>query len=310
LIRRLDEATAQEFPILAELCAEGLTHYVMAPLFFSEGVVNAASWASDAPEGFSAANIALLRAITPVFTLLIESVAVRRMSAELMATYLGRTTAARVLAGEIQRGHMQRISAAIFVCDLRGFTQYSNTHDEAQVIDRLNRYFDAVAAPIDASGGEILKFQGDGVMAIFRDRSEEAARSSNSGEACRRALAAARGALAAIDDANAAADARPDPPFAVGIALHYGVIAYGNIGARDRLDFTVVGHDVNLAYRIERQCAALGHRLVLSARLAQAVAPVRSLGVFPLRGFATPQELFTTDEPAIEAPALQHADRF
>jgi adenylate cyclase len=222
------------------------------------------------------------------------------MAGELLKTYLGRSTAGRVLAGEIRRGHMQRIQAAIFVCDLRGFTRFSNTHDEAAVIDRLNRYFDAVGAPVEAHGGEILKFQGDGLMAIFRDGAAAGDRCAQGGDgvggACRRAIAAAVAAVAAV---GASAD-DGEPPLDVGIALHYGSVAYGNIGTQDRLDFTVVGHDVNLAYRLERQCAALRQRIILTADVAGASGVVaRSLGWFDLRGFDAPQELFTFN--AVEA---------
>jgi adenylate cyclase len=216
LIRRLDEDAAREFALLGALRNEGLTHYAMAPLVFSDGAVNAASWASDAPEGFTPAQLALLRAIAPVFSLLIEMAAVRRMAGELLGTYLGRSTAGRVLAGEIRRGHMQRIEAAILVCDLRGFTLFSNSHDEAAVIDRLNRYFDAVGGAIEAQGGEILKFQGDGVMAIFRDGGQP-----DACDACRRAVAAAARAVAAAD---ASAGAAIEPPLGIGIALHYGEV--------------------------------------------------------------------------------------
>jgi adenylate cyclase len=301
LVRRLDEATAAEFPILAGLRRRGLTHYVMAPMPFSDGTVNAASWASDAPGGFSDADIALLREIAPTLALLMEMRAVRRMASELMATYLGPEAGARVLAGEIRRGNTMRMQAAILLADLKDSTRYSNLHREDEMVARLNRYFDCVAPPVESRGGEVLKFVGDGMMAIFRDEPGE-----DGGRACCSALEAARAGLAAMEAANRGPAVDGEPPLAGRMALHHGTVAYGNIGAPDRLDFTVIGHDVNLAYRIERQGSELGLPLVMSGPFARQVAgagALVSLGSFELRSLDMAEELFTLEEAPPETPA-------
>jgi adenylate cyclase len=288
--RRLDDVGAADFPILQELRRRGLTHYVMAPIAFSDGTVNGASWASDAPQGFSDADIALLHEIAPALALLMEMRSVRRMAGELMATYLGPEAGARVLAGEIRRGNTLSMRAAILLTDMKDSTRYSNTHREDEMVARLNRFFDRVAPPVGAHGGEILKFVGDGMMAIFRDDGTE----EGASRACCRALEAAGEALAAIEAANG--EPRPDgePPLAARFALHHGTAAYGNIGAPDRLDFTVIGHDVNLAYRIERQGSALALPIVMSAPFAHQVrGRTVSLGRFELRSIETAEELFT-----------------
>jgi adenylate cyclase len=218
----------------------------------------------------------------------------RRMASELMATYLGPETGALVLAGEILRGHTERIRAAILLFDLRASSRYANTHSAEEAVARLNRYFGCVSPPVVAHGGEILKFIGDGMMAIFRDHQDD----DGDRRACSRALEAAREALAAIDAANAASTDPDEPPLATGIALHHGTVAYGNIGAPDRLDFTVIGHDVNVAFRIERECSTLAVPVLMSAPFARLVeAPAVSLGRFQLRGIEF-EELFTLEEAA------------
>ena len=294
-VRRRIEApdTPLDFPILGELRAEGVTDYVALPLPFSHGRMNVLSLATDRPGGFTDAELAAFIELMPLLALVLEIKETKRMAGTLLDTYLGRDAGRRVLGGLVRRGDGVTLAAALLYSDLRGFTALADRLPGDQVIDLLNDYFECMAAAIHARGGEILKFVGDAVLAIFpiaddldRDR------------ACLAALAAAREGLAALDAANerraAAGRARID----LGLALHTGSVTYGNIGAPDRLDFTVIGPAVNLVTRLEGLCAPLGQRLLTSARFASPCG-VRlvSLGFHRLRGIAEAQEVFGLPSP-------------
>jgi len=293
-VRRRIEApdTPLDFPILGELRAEGVTDYVALPLPFSHGRMNVLSLATDRPGGFTDAELAAFIELMPLLALVLEVKETKRIAGTLLDTYLGRDAGRRVLGGLVKRGDGVT-PAALWYCDLRGFTALADRLPSDEMIDLLNDYFECMAAAIHARGGEILKFVGDAVLAIFpiaddldRDR------------ACLAALAAAREALAALDAANerraAAGRARID----LGLALHTGSVTYGNIGAPDRLDFTVIGPAVNLVTRLEGLCAPLGQRLLTSARFASPCG-VRlvSLGFHRLRGIAEAQEVFGLPSP-------------
>src|SRR5262249_42613334 len=154
----------------------------------------------------------------------------------LLDVYLGKNAACRVVAGHFQRGRGELIEAAIWFSDMRDFTALSDRTAPARVVEVLDAYFDAVATAVAEQGGEVLKFIGDAVLAIFPigDPGPVAR------DACRRALAAADLAFAALGRINEERRARGEEPIAVGVALHRGQVMYGNIGARDRLDFTVI----------------------------------------------------------------------
>jgi adenylate cyclase len=174
--------------------------------------------------------------------------------------------------------------------DLRGFTQLSETHSGEDVIELLNQYFETVSKPFTDAGGEILKFIGDAMLAILpvNGDGDGAGR-----QACDTALAAAVNAVDSLARMNGERREAGRPVINAGLALHVGEVLYGNIGTRDRLDFTVIGHAVNLVSRIEHFCAEAGHQMVLSADFAAtADIPVRSLGKHPLKGIAAPQEIF------------------
>jgi adenylate cyclase len=191
-----------------------------------------------------------------------------------------------VLSGEIRRGSGTTITAALFVADLRGFTALADMAG-VSLIGRLDRHLEAMAEPVAEQGGEVLKFMGDGLLAVFPIDETRPAE-----EACAAAVRAAQAALARNEAVNRAL---PDEtPLHLDIALHCGDVFYGNIGAAGRLDFTVIGPAVNEASRMEALCATLGCPLVMSERIARASpAPVRSLGRHRLRGIASGRELFT-----------------
>jgi adenylate cyclase len=287
--RRLADPVAEDdFPIVAELRAEGITDYVVLPLVFGSGQIQAATWASRHPDGFEDRHLRALRDLLPALAALLEAHELRRTTRTLLETYLGQQAGRRVLNGTIRRGDGQTLAAALWYCDLRGFTAMSNELPRDELIAVLNDYFECVTGPVHAHGGEVLKFIGDSVLAIFpiaddldRDR------------ACRTALAAAEAALADLGGLNAARRAAGKSGLAVGIGLHVGGVMYGNIGAPNRLDFTVVGPAVNMVTRIEGLCVELGRALLASAMFASPCgSKLVPVGHYRLKGIADPQEIF------------------
>jgi adenylate cyclase len=272
----LSETTDRHFPILATLRAEGVTHYVMAPLFFSNRIVNAMSWATDAPGGFTEADVELFRDLVTAFVPVLETTAGRRIYGELLATYVGRDPGARIMAGAVQRGDVRHLKAAMLIADLRGFSRLTDELPEERIVELLNAFFDLVVPGVLAGGGEILKYVGDAVIAIFPVTGDDPT------PACGSALTAAQTALAALQ----AAPQEIQQHISFDIALHYGDAAYGNIGSGNRLDFTAVGRDVNILSRLELLCKDLGRPLLMTDTFAVEVAePVIEIGYFELRGF-------------------------
>jgi adenylate cyclase len=280
---------ALDFPILAELKVEGVTDYLALPLSFSHGRMNVISIATDRSGGFSSEDIDRFAELMPLLSLVLEVKETGRIANTLLETYLGRDAGRRVLSGLVKRGDGATIAAALWYCDLRGFTRMSEAMPRDEVIETLNDWFSAVAEPVHAHGGEVLKFIGDAMLAIFpiaddldRDR------------ACHTALTAAEAALAGLDQLNEGRAEAGKPPLEMGLALHMGAVMYGNIGAPDRLDFTVIGPAVNLVTRLEGLTARLGLRLVASTRFASPCGSrLRSIGRHELRGIAEPEEVFS-----------------
>jgi adenylate cyclase len=298
LRRRLSVATMDEFSLLPDLLAAGMTDYVAIITRFPPGGVIGemdgvyTSCATRADHGFDDGHIAALARIAPYLALAIKSVSLAHMTGTLMETYLGRDAGQRVLGGRIVRGVAERIDAVVWFSDLRGFTRITDTAPE-QVIPLLNDYSDAIVSAIHEHGGDVLKLIGDGTLAIFtaQDRMR----------ACSAALSAAIAARRGIAELKKrrAADGRPVTDMYLG--LHVGEVFYGNVGSRERLDFTVIGPAVNEASRITAMCRSLDQPVLISAAFAH-VGDVRhrlvSVGRYALRGVSHPQELFTLDPDA------------
>ncbi|MGH6898681.1 MAG: adenylate/guanylate cyclase domain-containing protein [Geminicoccaceae bacterium] len=290
--QRLDlPDVAFRFPLFYELRDEGLTDYVALPITFSDGKIHGTTWASDRPGGFATSDLAQIYDLLPLFSLLLEIHLNRRIAINLLDTYVGHAAGERILRGQITRGSGETVGAAIWFCDLRGFTALSERMDRDRLLACLNQYFDGMAKPVEEHGGEILKFMGDAMLAIFPFDSEQA---------CRRALQAALDARAAMAQLNRERAARGEEALGFGIALHAGDVMYGNIGAADRLDFTVIGPAVNLAARLEGLCRELGLDLVLSDAFARLCAAFEfhPLGAYQLAGIGRPVEVFTVFESA------------
>jgi adenylate cyclase len=276
------------FALCAELRDEGGTDFYALPLPFANGQVGYATFVTDAPAGFDDATLALLDATQPFLARRVELESAYYATRALLEVYLGKNAARRVLAGEFQRGRGELFDAAIWFSDVRGFTQLSDRTPPARVVEILDGQFDAVAGAVSDHGGEVLKFIGDAVLAIFP-------LGDDARGACRRALAATEAAFAALARVNEGLAARGDAPVEVGIALHRGPVMYGNIGARDRLDFTVISSAVNEASRLESLCKPLATRLAMSAAFVETgeIEGVVDLGEHPLRGVRDPLRVFT-----------------
>jgi adenylate cyclase len=288
LRRRLEgPAAVLDFPILTELRDDGSTDYVIMPVVYSSGVTDFISWTTDRPEGFTTQHLTLLYDLLPLIALRIELASSYDATRTLLTTYLGREPARRVLAGSVRRQNVETIRAAVLVSDVRGYTRMTDRLPPAEIVRLLDDYFERVAEPIEAHRGEVLKFIGDGLLAMFEAKDDQA-------DACRRALAAAKEALAALAQVSAERRAEGLPEIHIGVGLHLGEVQYGNIGARERLDFTVIGPAVNEASRVEALCKVLRRPLLATAAFAEAVGidSLESLGFHGLRGVAEPQEIF------------------
>ncbi len=282
-----DGAALERYPLLRAFRAAGATDYLALPLHAFVGRHRVVTWASDRPGGFTDAHIAAIEALVPALAVVVETNALKRMSAILLDTYLGRTIGRHILDGEIFRGQGRRLRAALMAADLRGFTNLADRMPGEELIRLLDDYFDAVAAAVHGQGGEILKFVGDGVLAIFEPdgRSEQ--------DAVRAALAAGQDALQRLDTVNNNRAAVGQELIAIGIGLHLGEVIYGNVGAADRLDYTAIGPAVNLVCRLEGLTKRLGRPLLLSESFAEAYGgKLLSLGFQPVRGLSEPQEVF------------------
>ncbi|HVI89201.1 MAG TPA: adenylate/guanylate cyclase domain-containing protein [Dongiaceae bacterium] len=239
---------------------------------------------------FDAAETGQLQAVARFAAAPLAALAARGALTALLEAYLGRRSAARVQAGALQRGTGETIRAALLYADLRGFTAMSEAAEPAAVIAALNAWFDRVAGAVHAFGGEVLKFIGDGVLAIFPVTDHPAAAC----EAALRAIIAARAGMAHLDQAR---QAQGLPPLPFGAALHLGEILWGNVGAADRLDFTAIGPAVNLVSRLEGLCRPLGHAVLISGAVAaETNTPLIPLGAHELRGIAAPCPVFTLPE--------------
>ena len=294
--RRLEaEYVPGEFPLTDELKGEGVTDYVCMSVEFVHGERTAISFASDRPGGFSESHLRQFNDMLPMLARLLEREMLRSTAINVLDTYVGRDAGARVLSGRITRGSGETLRAAIWYCDMRDFTGLSERLPQDAVIGLLNDYLDTVAGPVQAYGGEILKFVGDGMLAIFPIAAGDPA-----GEACGRALAATTDAGEAMAALNRRRTGAGEAPLDYGIALHVGDVVYGNVGAANRLDFTVIGPAVNLATRIEGVCKIVKRRPLMSGAFVEAAGcSADPVGRFELKGIATPQEVFALgDGPA------------
>ena len=282
-----DPALGRQHAVYDEMRGQGLTDYVAWPMYHTLGKRHVVTFATDRVGGFDDAQIASLLKLVPILALVSEIRVKNRLARTLLETYVGTHAGELILAGATRRGTGTTVRAAIMICDLRGFTQISDNWPRDDVIDLLNGYFDAMSEPIARHGGEILKFIGDGLLAIF-PLSEPAACAN-----LLRAVSEARQAMAALNQKNREAGGRA--PLNYGIGVHVGDVMYGNIGSQTRLDFTVIGPAVNMASRLEALTKQLHKPVLLSGAFADFVKgdfDLESVGEHEVRGFNNPIELF------------------
>ena len=295
-----DPAVPRDFTVLDELAGDGVTDYIAALLTFTNGEIHVVTWTTRAQGGFTDAQIAGLAMVEPPLARMAEIMALRRTTRNLLDTYVGAHTGERIMKGQIRRGDTEAIHAAIWLSDMRGFTALADRLPPATLVRLLNAYFDAQVPAIARHGGEVLKFIGDGLLAIFPVRDGDDAAS------CNAALAAAHEARAeiAVLDSGHGIDGVERVRF--GLALHLGEVMYGNIGGATRLDFTCIGPAVNLAARVEKLAGELGRTVLASAefaaRCSSALMPVGRFSVrgieAALRVFGLPEEADTADRGA------------
>ncbi|MEQ8965930.1 MAG: adenylate/guanylate cyclase domain-containing protein [Azospirillaceae bacterium] len=305
------------FEVLSEFRAAGATDYLLFGTTYTadapEGLARdddpgargmIASWTTDRPGGFTEAEVAGLSRVQPLFAAALRTGIERHIAATVLETYLGPDAGRRVLGGHIRRGSVEAIDAAILVADLRGFTTLADRLDRDALIGLLNADLAAIVAAVEAEGGQVLKFLGDGLLATFAldpvaDGGAESSGAPDRAAVCARALAAASGASAAVAALDAERAASGGPTAGLDVALHLGTVAYGNVGSESRLDFTVIGPAVNEASRIEALCAEIGAPILASRAFVEAAGTpglFRSVGEHRLRGVAAPRELFAVVE--------------
>jgi adenylate cyclase len=282
---RLGEGEDQGMADLTQLMEDGYVDYLGLPIRVAGKLQAGIGFATLRPGGFSDADVATLEsaneAMGPVAQLLIQS----GVQATLLKAYLGTDAGTRVHEGQVRRGQGQTLPAAIWISDLRGFTPLSEQHPLNDVLGLLNDTFEVLVTDILAEGGQVLKFMGDGLLAVFSAESPELA--------CRSALRAARAAQENLGAMHEVREAESLPVSGVGIGLHYGDVMYGNIGAPGRLDFTVIGPAVNLAARIESLCGSLGRSILMSEGFAGHIEePLESCAEHRVKGVEHPVQIF------------------
>jgi adenylate cyclase len=283
-----NDPASKRFPIIDDLRAEGVTDYIALPLMFMDGAINASSWTTRQPGGFTEEQLGALRALTPALARYCEIVQSRRIATMLLDTYVGNRAGERIMDGQIRRGHTETMHAAIWLSDLRGFTALSDRLPAETVVDILNHYFDCQVAAIREHGGEVLKYMGDGLLAVFPIDEYI----GDDQQVCSRVLEAARESRASVDALHYPIGENIER-FRFGVALHVGDILYGNIGGGNRLDFTCIGPAINLAARLEKIASRLHRTVVASEGFAGICSGGWSdLGEFPIAGFSKAQRVF------------------
>lgn len=287
---------SDRFPLFVKVAAEGGTDYFLQLAGYrdrsawsidQEGILT--SWISSAPDGFTEAEIDLLRRLNKPICVEVKNLTQRLLVNDILKAYLGGYSADRVYSGQIQRGDGDIIEAVILFCDLRGSSKLAEHYELHQFLSVLNDYYDATAGAVIDGGGEVLRYIGDASLAVFPIE-----RYANEQQACQVALDVAQDAILRIERLNADRIERGEPPVKFGIGLHSGTVVYGNIGTADRIEFTVIGKAANEAARIEAQCKELDETILVSDRFAEHLKlPWRSHGQFELRNIGHPIEILS-----------------
>ena len=298
----LGNSEPSEFPVCEEFRAEGATDYFTQLTRFGRdgqpdgktGVIT--SWTTAEPGGFSDDDLAVIRMLVPRLAMAVQARISQDISMNLLDTYVGSAASKLILNGEIRRGSLEVISSVILLADLRGFTAMSERAPRGDLVEMLNQYFDCQVGPIIERGGNVLKFLGDGLLAIFPLNGNPA------DYLCEQALDAASEILKRTTELKRERSAAGKPVMDLDLALHLGDLYWGNVGSEERLDFTVVGPAVNEAARIESLCSQYQRDLLVSETFAEAATRSShrfvSIGRFALRGVRSSQSIYTLDDMA------------
>jgi adenylate cyclase len=285
-----DQQVVRQFALFEELRARGLTDYALQMVLFSQGRTAlqgaALSMATDRLGGFTQDEVDAVRRLLPALSVVAYRIGLLRVATQTLGAYVGPQTGQRVLQGMIRRGDVQTLSAALLLADLRGFTALVDRAATTEVVRWLNQHFECIGDWVTDHGGEVLKFLGDGLLAVFPAEGREPE------PACRQALAAATDARTRNTSVNMERSRVGEPVLDLSVALHFGDVVYGNIGTARRLDFTVIGPAVNELSRMEALGKSLGRELLLSDSFARRCGrPTVSLGPHELRGITAPREI-------------------
>ena len=284
--RITEQDPKNSFPIIKDLRAKGASDYVAMPLPFSDGRTNVLTITCDHPNGFSTENLGLIFECSAVISRFYEVFMQRENAQSLLETYVGKRSGARVLGGEIRRGDGDEINAAIMFCDMRNSTLLEEKLGRDDYISLLNYFFETTSTIVHEHGGEILKFIGDAVLAVFPAGEVTSA-------ACKKALKSAREIVADLTD-QSTDDGVGVCDCSIGIA--FGRVTYGNVGSRERLDFTVVGKAANVAARLCDYGKPLGHRIVATQDVLDANSGAIDLGLVELHNVSEPIHSFAVGE--------------
>lgn len=276
--RITDDGGENSFPIIADLRAKGATDYVAMPLPFSDGRINVLTLTSDHPDGFTTENLGLVFECVAVIGRYYEVFAQRENAQSLLETYVGKRSGARVLGGEIRRGDGDEIDAAIMFCDLRGSTLLEERLGRAEYIKLLNQFFETVSEQVEQRGGEVLKFIGDAVLAVFPVGTDKTAAQENG-------LSAATAIVRTLQPPDGAPGGH-DIECAIGMS--FGAVTYGNVGSLERLDFTVIGHAANVAARLGDHGKQSHHQIVVAENMIVPGTEAVPLGELTLHNISRP----------------------
>jgi len=290
--QRLDQLPVDAHRAYTELAEQGFVDYLALPVHFGQTLGCAIIIATRAESGFSNHDIENFRQIRSFLAPVLEVYSLRHQSVSLLNTYVGKRTGKKILAGMIKRGDADTIHAALWFSDLRDFTYLTETLSTQQILNLLNEYFEVVSAAVSARGGEILRFIGDAMLVVFPidDR-------VNDKSACRAAIEAAIDAQAGLASLNYQRQCHHECDIRFGVGLNIGEVIYGNVGAVDRLDFTVMGPVVNRTARLESLTKTLGPSILFSRDFADLLdRPTRFLGDHQMKGIREAQSVFALEE--------------
>jgi len=281
-----------DYAILPELKRDGFTDYVALPLDFSDGRRSAITLASKKNEGFTTEELSLIYDCLPALARIIENHVLKHTAQVLLQTYLGKETGNQVLSGKVKRGDGQRIRSIIWFSDMRQSTVLAESMDSDEFLDLLNSYFECTAGAVLEHGGEVLRYVGDAVLAIFPIG--ETSKCDMTHQAALNAEKAIRDSFQRLEKLNEKQRNENRVEIKSGIGVHVGEVMYGNIGTPDRLEFSVIGSSANEAARIESMTKELNVPVVVSNKFRELHGGNwRSLGAYNLKGFIRKRELFT-----------------